>query len=110
MGRLAKRPMQNVERAAIADVAVTISLLTSCTQMRYSELVAQLSARPSGGQTQVPPVSEVMLLLTEMIYAMAKNVAKPARSSVKKKLPVLSLGYMRLAHSKGLTRKRTHMA
>jgi hypothetical protein len=38
----------------------------------------------SGGQTQVPPVSDVMLLFTEMMYAMAKKVARPARSSVKK--------------------------
>jgi hypothetical protein len=38
----------------------------------------------SSGQTQVPPVAEVMVLLTEIIYAMAKNVARPARISVKK--------------------------
>jgi hypothetical protein len=35
----------------------------------------------------------VIVLLTEMIYAMAKKVARPARNSVKKKLPFRSRGY-----------------
>jgi hypothetical protein len=38
----------------------------------------------SGGQTHVPPVSETIVELTEIIYAMAKKVARPALISVKK--------------------------
>jgi len=84
MGKLANNPMQKVDSAAMAAVAVTMSRLISCVHRAYSAFVAQKSPMSSAGQTQVPPVKEVMLLLTEMIYAMAKNVARPARISVKK--------------------------
>jgi hypothetical protein len=43
-----------------------------------------------GVQTQVPPVLAVIEALTEMIYAIAKNVASPALTSVKNLEPFLS--------------------
>lgn len=57
MGMLAKSPMQKDVKAEMAAVAVTRSRLTTALQRRYSSLVAQRSDMPSGGQTQVPPVS-----------------------------------------------------
>jgi hypothetical protein len=42
----------------MAAVAVTRSRLTTCTHRRYSSLVAHRSDMLSGGQTQVPPVSD----------------------------------------------------
>lgn len=37
----------------------------------------------------------VTIQLTEMMYAMAKKVARPARNSVKKRASLRSLGYRR---------------
>jgi hypothetical protein len=34
------------------------------------------------GQTHVPPVSEIIAALTEIMYAIAAKVVAPARSSV----------------------------
>jgi hypothetical protein len=48
----------------------------------------------------VPPLSATMDELTAMIYAMAKKVASPARSSVKKYEPFLSLLYVRVSADK----------
>lgn len=59
---LAKSPMQKEVKAAIAAVAVTRSLLISWTQSRYSVLVSHKSfLKSSGGQTQVPPLSDVIV-------------------------------------------------
>lgn len=67
IGMLAKRPMQKLHRAEIAAVAVTKSRLTSCTHSKYSVLVSHKSAMLSAGHSQVPPVSEIMVELTEMM-------------------------------------------
>lgn len=40
-------------------------------------------------QTQVPPVAEMIDALTEIMYAIAAKVVRPARSSVVKTAPVL---------------------
>lgn len=61
MGMLANRPMQKEVKAEMAAVAVTRSRLTTCTHRRYSSLVAHRSDMLSGGQTQVPPVSDRMV-------------------------------------------------
>ena len=60
MGILANKPMQKDVKAAMAAVAVTRSRLTTWTHNRYSWLVAHRSSMLSGGQTQVPPLSDTM--------------------------------------------------
>ena len=76
--------MQNVVKAEIAAVPVTKSRLISERQSWYSGFVSQRSGL-EGGQTQVPPESDTIVAFTEMMYAIAKNVARPALISVKKK-------------------------
>lgn len=89
----ANNPMQNVDSAAMAAVAVTRSRLICCTHMRYSGFVSQMGSSSPPLHTHVPPVSDTMDEFTAMMYAMAKKTARPARISVKKYDPLRSLGY-----------------
>lgn len=62
-GRLANRPMRNVEMAEMAAVEVMRSCLIWPRQIAYSSLSVQ---SPSVGHTQVPPESERIEALTEI--------------------------------------------
>lgn len=88
----ANNPIQNVDSAAMAAVAVTRSRLICWMHMRYSGLESQMGSSSPPLHTQVPPVSDTMDELTAMMYAMAKKTARPARISVKKYDPLRSLG------------------
>jgi hypothetical protein len=81
---LANKPIQKVDKEAIAAVAVIRSRLISFEHNAYSVLFAHIGSSAPPLQTHVPPVSATILALTAMIYAMAKKVANPARISVKK--------------------------
>ena len=67
-GRFASNPMRKLESAEIAAVVVMRSLRTSSTQARYvvSELQPSLV-----GHSQVPPVSERMDALTDILSTSA---------------------------------------
>lgn len=91
--RFANRPMQKLASAAIAAVAVTTSRLMAWAHIRYSSLDLHRGSSAGPLQTHVPPVSATIEALTAMMYAMAKKVARPARTSVKKSEPFRCLRY-----------------
>lgn len=76
----------------MAAVAVTKSRLMPSLQSEYASSAAH-SAADLQSETQVPPESATIAALTAMMYAMAKKVARPARSSVKKYEPLRSFLY-----------------
>lgn len=64
-GKFAIRPIRNEARAEIAAVEVMRSRWTSATHAVYASSVWHKSVEV-GGQTQVPPVSEIIEALTEI--------------------------------------------
>lgn len=66
-GKLAMTPIKKDEIIEIMAVAIIISSLTWKTQLMYSALLSQTGSSAVGSQTQGPPLSLMILALTEMM-------------------------------------------
>lgn len=77
-GRFANNPMRKLESAEIAAVVVIRSLLTSSTHARY--VASEVQPSPVG-HTQVPPVSERMDALTDILYRVIRQLYNATRNA-----------------------------